>query len=558
MRINNNISAVITNMQLLRTEDNLSNVMERLSSGLKINHAADDPSGMAISGKMHTQIKGLNRASQNAGDGVNVIQTADGALSEVTNMLQRMRELAVQAANGLNSASEKEAIQTEINSLRTEIDRVSNDTEFNTKALLDGSLDTRVYGEHFERMYVTDSVTAGTYTITVDKASTQPQVAGGFIASSAGNVSVQQAGTVKINDVGVKITEGMSAQDVYEALRRGAEQAAVKLNESQDDPLTFTSEFYGKNSNLSITVDNDQLRQYLGIDAEVDGTYIPANASPVSTAQEGIIKINDTEVPITAGMTGDQVYSAIASAAAAEGITLSGNTDPLAFVSSNPFKISINNENLKSYLGISSTSYAVAKTVYGEDADVTLTRSVVTGTSVTVGFGKQATLAQDGNHFVISDTQGFEMNFSVEAGYVGDINMEVTDIGPMTLQIGANENQNMTVRIPSVSAEDMYLDKIDVTKSGGAERAIKTLDEAIARVSEIRSEMGAAQNRLETTVSSLDQTDENMNNAVSRIEDSDMAEEMTEYTKYNVLQQAATSVLSQANEIPQMALQLLQ
>jgi flagellin len=136
--------------------------------------------------------------------------------------------------------------------------------------------------------------------------------------------------------------------------------------------------------------------------------------------------------------------------------------------------------------------------------------------------------------------------------------MEVTDIGPMTLQIGANENQNMTVRIPSVSAEDMYLDKIDVTKSGGAERAIKTLDEAIARVSEIRSEMGAAQNRLETTVSSLDQTDENMNNAVSRIEDSDMAEEMTEYTKYNVLQQAATSVLSQANEIPQMALQLLQ
>jgi flagellin-like hook-associated protein FlgL len=329
---------------------------------------------------MHTQIKGLNRASQNAGDGVNVIQTADGALSEVTNMLQRMRELAVQAANGLNSASEKEAIQTEINSLRTEIDRVSNDTEFNTKALLDGSLDTRVYGEHFERMYVTDSVTAGTYTITVDNASTQPQVAGGFIASSAGNVSVQQAGTVKINDVGVKITEGMSAQDVYEALRRGAEQAAVKLNESQDDPLTFTSEFYGKNANLSITVDNDQLRQYLGIDAEVDGRYIPANASPVSTAHEGIIKINDTEVAITAGMTGDQVYSAIASAAAAEGITLSGNTDPLAFVSSNPFKISINNENLKSYLGISSTSYAVAKTVYGEDADVTLTRSVVTGT----------------------------------------------------------------------------------------------------------------------------------------------------------------------------------
>ena len=296
----------------------------------------------------------------------------------------------------------------------------------------------------------------------------------------------------------------------------------------------------------------------MGIDAEVDGTTILDHASPITAAEAGVVKINDTEVQITENMTGTEVYNALKAAANAEGLTMSDVDKALSFSGTTDFKITITNENLKTYLGITSTAYAVAKTVYGENAEVELVRGVTTGTSVIVGFGRQATLAQDGNHFIITDKEDFEMDFSVEAGYTGDINLEVTNIGPMTLQIGANENQNMTVRIPSISAENLYLDKINVTKSGGADRAIKILDEAIARVSAIRSSMGAAQNRLESTTSSLDQTDENMNSAVSRIEDADMAEMMTHYTKYNVLQQAATSVLSQANEIPQMALQLLQ
>ena len=147
MKINNNISAVITNKQLLGTENNLSSSMEKLSSGLKLNHASDNPSGMAISNKMKAQIRGLDQASQNASDGTSVIQIVDGALGEVTDMLQRMRELAVQAANGTNSQKEKEACQLEIASLRDEVDRISETTEFNTKSLLDGSLDARVYAD---------------------------------------------------------------------------------------------------------------------------------------------------------------------------------------------------------------------------------------------------------------------------------------------------------------------------------------------------------------------------------------------------------------------------
>lgn len=468
MKINHNISAIITNLQLLRTEDRLSNTMERLSSGFKINHASDDPSGMAISGKMHTQIKGLNRASQNAGDGINVIQTADGSLSEVTNMLQRMRELSVQAANELNSQSELKDIQKEIDSLRSEINRVSDNTEFNTKSLLDGSLDTRVYGEHFSRMYVSDTVTPGNYKINIKKESTQAEIQGTKVLT--GTITKEQAGAIKINNVGIKITEGMTEQDVYGAIRRGAEQAGAKVSDPKEK-FSITSDFYGMGSELEITVSNDKLKEYLGLN-------------------------NLTEK---------------------------------------------------------------AK---GKDAEVELTRESSTGTKVNVGFSKQATLQQEGNRFIITDTEGFTMDFSVEnekGGFQkGEIKMEVTDIGPMVLHIGANADQNMRVRVPSISSENLYLDDIDVTKSGGADRSMRILDRAIARVSDIRAGMGAAQNRLESTVSFLDETDENMNASVSRIEDADMAAEMTEYTRYTVLQQAATSVLSQANEIPQMALQLLQ
>lgn len=467
MKINNNISAIITNLQLLRTEGRLSNTMERLSSGFKLNHSSDDPSGMAISGKMHTQIKGLKRASQNAGDGINVIQTADGSLSEVTNMLQRMRELSVQAANEINSQSELKAMQDEILSLRKEINRVSENTEFNTKSLLDGSLDTRVYGEHFDRMYVSDSVTPGTYNIKIKDESKQATITGGTIT---GKITAEQAGAIQINNVGIKITEGMSATDVYEAIRKGAEQAAAKVSDP-GQPLKITSDIYGMESELKITSSNEKLKQYLGF------------ANTTITAK-------------------------------------------------------------------------------GEDAKVELTREKSTGTEVKVGFSKQATLHQEGNRFIITDTEGFEMDFSVEnkeGGFKkGDINIEVTDIGPMVLHVGANADQNMRVRIPSISDKNLYIDQIDVTKSGGPDRAMKILDRAIARVSSIRSGMGAAQNRLESSVSYIDETNENMNASVSRIEDTDMAEEMTEYTRYTVLQQAATSVLSQANEIPQMALQLLQ
>ena len=170
MQINHNISALIANGHLKRTNNALDKSLEKLSSGLRINHASDDAAGMAISQKMKTQIAGLEQASRNASDGISVIQTAEGALGEVQAMLQRARELSVQAANGTNTVEDKQAIQEEIEQLKKEIDRISTDTEFNTKPLLDGSVGRKSYSNNtgVKLISASDVVDPGKYNWTIN------------------------------------------------------------------------------------------------------------------------------------------------------------------------------------------------------------------------------------------------------------------------------------------------------------------------------------------------------------------------------------------------------
>lgn len=211
--------------------------------------------------------------------------------------------------------------------------------------------------------------------------------------------------------------------------------------------------------------------------------------------------------------------------------------------------VKCDNPTLAAFLGIQSESQA-----NGTDVQVDIAAD-------DEGFGTQATILTDGNYVTITDRGGFEMKFEVIPGEItpGDtVNLDVTGVGPMTLQIGANENQTMDVRIQEISSQTLYIDKVNVCTVTGASRAITSFDGAIAKVSEVRSSIGAYMNRLDYAVNSLDLTEENMTQALSRIEDVDMAEEMTEYTKYNILSQAATSVLAQANDLPQQVLQLLQ
>ncbi len=479
MKINRNMSAVITNKQLLRTEKKMTASMQRLSSGLKINSPGENPSGMAISNKMRAQIKALDQAKSNTTDGISVMQIADGALNEATSILQRMRELSVQAANGTNSVADKKSIQAEIDQLREEIDRISSDTEYNTKVLLDGSSDTRVYADPKEasRINISDDVPMGFYDIDVQANATQATAVFSFTALTAARTAAAgDDNYIYMNDVAIPISANMTDNEYLSALQRGAEEAGCEIEYND--------------ANKSINV----LSRFYGSDAEVKITFSQSMS--------------------------DALFAA-------------GALDNISF---SDWEL---NEDTKAY----------EKVIVGTDAEINLAG----------GFNNTASYKADGNRIYIQDQGGFSMEFLLdENATIGNLELEVSDVGRMIIQTGGNEFQTIAVRIPEVSKESLYLDTVDVTVYKGAEDAMETLDDAIAYVSSVRARIGAYQNRLEYCENSLAATGENMTSAYSTLLDTDMAEEMTEYTQQNVLEQAAISVLSQANQIPQQVLSLLQ
>ena len=486
MRINYNVSAAIANKHLLGIEDNLSASMERLSSGLKINHSKDNPAGMAISNKMKAQIDGLNRASQNASDGISFWIASLSAGVIVASLAACTESSLIRCKILVVSLSAPSAIQKEITSLKDEVDRISTDTEYNSKSLLDGSLDTRVYTKNATRVDISDHVKAGQYQLSIDTAATQ---AGPVTANQNYNSTapVGASGTMSINGSKVEIEAADTYAEAFEKIRNAAETGETTVQiDGTSGALSFTADRYGMSSILEIGFDNQQLAAALGF-----------------TASGGNSVVEDPE------NKGSYVYGQI--------------------------------QNGKVIVPS------------GTDAEVTLTKP-----SDGTGFGDTATVKTDGNKITVTDRAGFEMSFLADAGYTGKLDFDVTDIGTMALHIGANEDQETRVRIPDVSCKSLYIDDADVTTVNGAGRGITQFDDAISKVSEVRSRLGAYQNRLESTVSSLDTFEENMTGAQSRLTDADMASEMTDYTHQNVLNQAAISVLTQANDLPQQVLQILQ
>ncbi len=502
MRINHNIPALKANNQLLKTNNALDKSLEKLSSGFRINRAADDAAGMAISQKMKTQIAGLDQASRNAADGISVIQTAEGALIEVGAMLQRMRELSVQAANGTNTLDDRASIQAEIDQLTQEIQRISDTTEFNTKKLLNGNIDQKSYSSDslVNLVSVSDTVATGKYTIKIDKDARQAVLGGGIINAPANKIPTGASGIINLNGAEIKIEEGETLEQVYEKIRNVAD-------------------------NLNINV-------------------IATTASAPGAGIEG-----------TAGYPSDAIKT--------------GSTR-LMFISEgygSKYKIDVqcNNQALSDALGLS-TSVTSAS---GIDAVADIS-----------GFtSKTATVSSEGMLIKVTDNSGFEMVFEAEPGAAktefidriiggalpsvtdkGDAVVDITvlDAGPMLLQIGANEGQVMEVRIPKITPKTLGIDTINISTEEGAQEAITAYDSALLNVNATRAKLGAYQNRLEHSISNLDVASENMSEALSRIEDVDMAAEMATYTQKNVLAQAGTAMLAQANQRPQNILTLLQ
>ncbi|MBR6316252.1 MAG: flagellin [Lachnospiraceae bacterium] len=376
MRIKYNSSAVIAGAALAGTESKFNVSSERLSTGYKINHAKDNPSGIAIGKKMSAQIKSIGEARQNASNAVSVVNTAEGAMTEIQAMIQRINELAVSAANGTKTDSDREALQAEVKQLKEEIQRMANDTEFNGKKLLNGDCDLKGYADQkgVKIGYYSDEVPVGKYSITINSLPTDAD----------GNLDLQDG---------------------------------------------------------SITL--------LAKDATDD---------------------------------------------------------------------------------------------YAQD------------------FPKNSTVTYEGDKVTIKGANEFEVTFKIDKdeASLGQVNIDLTGIGAMRVQIGSNEGQVLPIRIPEVSLEAMGLTDVDISTEEGANEAMELSKQANAYLSKVRARIGAYENRLEHTENSLDVTNEKMTSAFSRLMDTDMAEEMTEYSNQQVLNQAGVSILAQANQRPSEMLQLLQ
>ncbi len=498
MRINHNISALKANNMLGKTNKALDKSLERLSSGYKINRAADDAAGMAISQKMKTQIAGLDQASRNASDGISVIQTAEGALQEVTAMLQRMRELSVQAANGTNTGDDRAAIQREINQLNEEIDRISATTEFNTKTLLDGNVDCQSYSSNnsVNLISLSDTVDTDNYSLVIEQDARQAVLAGMTLGSFDEEIDV--SGIININGVEIDVNAGETMGEVYTRLRNACDTMNIKafVGTAGD----------GEPENAGYTME----------DAEMGGELVLVSK---------------------------------------------------AYGSDETIEIFCNNEELRDLFNIGSEGASAR----GVDAVAKLGEE---------GFSETATVAAQGNVVTVSDYNGFEMKFEVKPGAAqtdftdatadgatessvggsteAEVTVTVLSAGPMDLQIGANEGQTMEVRIPRINTETLGVDIVNVGTEDGAQKAITLCDNAVLQVSAIRAKLGAYENRLDHAIANLDVSSENITEALSRIEDTDMADEMTTFTQKNVLAQAGTSMLAQANERPQTILSLLQ
>ena len=385
MIINYNVSSMIANNALARNDSALSKSLERLSSGYKINHAKDNAAGLAMSRRMNAQLRGLDVAGDNANDGISIVEIADGAMSEVHDILQRMNELAVKSSNGTLVDDDRAMIDEELQALNDEIERIGATSQFNGQNLLDGSFDLKGY--------------TNTQAISVDY-----------------------------------YKEGMK-YGVYDL-------GSITAEFDEDGFLTKVTREDGSEINSITDPDNN-----------------PISIEKVSCRYD--------EVTLT-GKDGFEI------------------------------KLTINKEEAEK-------------------------------------------IPQAG-----------------EPGPLENVELDLTGIGSMTLQIGANEDQTLELRMPPITKKNLGLAHTNVLTMDNSNAAIDEIANAIAFVSSIRSSLGAYQNRLEHTTTNLDITSENMTSAYSRIMDVDMAEEMTKYSSLQVISQAATSMLAQANERPSQVLQLLQ
>ena len=538
MVVQHNMSAINANNKMNVNVAGLKKSTEKLSSGYQINRAGDNAAGLAISEKMRSQIRGLSQATKNANDGISLIQTAEGGLNETHSILQRMRELAVQSANGTYTQEDRDAIQLEADALKSEIDRISTSTEFNTQQLLDGSLsgggNTSTYGALYGMSETGAAFGGGLITTTSTVAGMAVDITVGASGEGGENAIWSDDGlTVKVNLVANKSYTDDEINDLIK-------NATVPKDAGMTAPygeITFKSE-YGVIQGVAGTT--------TATAAGTRGNKAVDASSLVADATNGGIGSSDT-ITFTANSYGNSNMSASQFAKIAISTDVAAGKESVEVTKAAVIGTSGAEIKLHLATGVEYSEKDIQNILKeaGYDYEVSLTdaKAPDASTNGTIKFNVKgdivaATMTEGtgvGKEFIDSNGQG------------------------LTFQIGANgvEDQRVTLNIDDMGADALGVANVDVSDRDSANKAIDTIDTAISKVSMQRAGLGALQNRLEYTVNNLTTTNENLTNAESTIRDTDMATEMISYTKFNILQQASQAMLAQANQQPQAVLQLL-
>ncbi|MDC9510469.1 MULTISPECIES: flagellin [unclassified Pseudoalteromonas] len=493
--VNTNVSSLNAQRNLSTSGSDLATSMERLSSGMRINSAKDDAAGLQISNRLTSQVNGLAVAQRNANDGISMAQTAEGAMSESTSILQRMRELALQSANGSNSTEDRESLQKEVSALQTELTRIAETTSFGGQQLLDGSFGSKSFqigANANENINVSLSSVAANK-IGTNQINLQGDTAG-FAEAFAGTASQVTGGNLVIDgreSATVAIAAGASAADAASAVNsytsstgvtaQARSEAKVDITTAGDADEIISFELNGKD-----LASGDEIKvSFVSTGTVAGDKQAMAEAINAKTDEHGVTaKIENGELTIGNDTGEDIVLSKLAESdgtTSTVGMTVTG----------------------KSYDGVDATTpVAIAA---GDDVHV---------------------------------SGSLQLNSS-----------EVFTAQTTDTTIAATANTEVS-SLKSV-------DSIDITDQQGSQDAIAIIDNAIANIDSQRASLGAVQNRFDHTISNLANIEENVSASRSRIQDTDFATETAEMTKNQILQQAGTSILSQANQLPQTALSLL-
>lgn len=664
MRINTNLTAMNTYTQYTKNNNKIASSVAKLSSGYAINSASDNAAGLAISEKMRAQIRGLDQASTNAQDAISLTQTAEGSLSESTEILQRMRELSVQSSNDTNqNGVDREALQDEFSQLQSELNDISKNTSFNKKNLLDGSLakstatlsnvklaksglsvelgntSAGTYGfkvgvkqesaaiTGVQSTFAVDS-SSDTFTVT-NNAGTKGAVDNSIAASSLanGNYTVtaaydtgnQQMTFTAAGDNGQTFTATLSQSDLAAAFgtaRTNGAKATLSFGNGGSTAFSFklsSASTYDTTSGSTMTTLATDLTKSLslsasgGVDAQ-DATYgvyasmTGADDVKLSSGMDSVTFSNGVKVNFDKLTTSDVKTSNTATVSGSgTGIAKVATTSSGLTVSYGNIKVADNSTLLNGVSSLAVTKVdadSVKVTIGGKDYTATVTDDLtdlsfaansadgVTKTSSITFTTADATVPDENKSFTMDVTTAYALeagkatavtattdalvtgsdltvaNVGHKSDNVFSTNASSFDVNSvagkgLTFQVGANQGDELVINIDKMDANYLGVSSLNIGTQEGASAAISSVDTAINTVSSQRAYLGAIQNRLDHKIANLDTSNQNLTSAESEIRDVDMAKEMTNFTNANILSQAATAMLAQANSLPKNVLSLL-